>query len=225
MIWYFFKLLGRRKEKVPNESDESSKIAEVNETGTYSALLALPTLERKRLAATEAKEQRDEAARKRDEAKSQRDEATRQRNTAEERAAVALSRRLAAQSDKNLNEFPVRSLLLALESINSTSKKYGYRIPASEQSLIDAVSKTGGIGIGNHEHYAPSVAFSPDGTRLASGSEDKTIRVWNLIIGQLIGRACDTAGRNLTCNEWSQHFGDERYRKTCPGLPGPETCK
>ena len=30
-----------------------------------------------------------------------------------------------------------------------------------------------------HSHYVTSVAFSPDGTKIVSGSYDKTIKVWD----------------------------------------------
>ncbi len=30
-----------------------------------------------------------------------------------------------------------------------------------------------------HSHYVMSVAFSPDGTKIVSGSADKTIKVWD----------------------------------------------
>ena len=30
-----------------------------------------------------------------------------------------------------------------------------------------------------HSHWVMSVAFSPDGTKIVSGSADKTIKVWD----------------------------------------------
>ena len=35
-----------------------------------------------------------------------------------------------------------------------------------------------------HSREVQSVAFSPDGSKLASGSVDKTVQVWNMMTGQ-----------------------------------------
>ena len=32
-----------------------------------------------------------------------------------------------------------------------------------------------------HSSYITSVAFSPDGTKIVSGSDDKTIKVWDMV--------------------------------------------
>jgi WD40 repeat protein len=40
-----------------------------------------------------------------------------------------------------------------------------------------------------HSNYIRSVAFSPDGTKIVSGSDDMTIKVWDLGAPQAQNRA------------------------------------
>jgi WD40 repeat protein len=49
-----------------------------------------------------------------------------------------------------------------------------------------------GAGVGNplkgHTSYVKSVAYSPDGRHIISGSDDMTIRIWDAETGAPVGR-------------------------------------
>ena len=66
-----------------------------------------------------------------------------------------------------------------------------------------------------HQDVAWAITFSPDGKKLASGSRDGTIIVWDLDLNSWIRRACDIANRNFTEAEWQQYLGDEAYHTMC----------
>jgi len=54
------------------------------------------------------------------------------------------------------------------------------------------------------------------GKTLASGSYDKTLRLWDVDPERWIARACRIARRNLTQAEWRFYLPNTPYRKTCP---------
>lgn len=67
-----------------------------------------------------------------------------------------------------------------------------FRIAVSSKNLLATSNLDGTIGIWNwqeqellgelqgHNTYAVSLAFNPEGTRLLSGSEDETVKIWDL---------------------------------------------
>ncbi len=90
--------------------------------------------------------------------------------------ANANAQRLAAQALEVRERAPQRGLLLALEALRQTSSP----ISAADQSLRDVLAVIGGMPFRGHEGPIYTLAFSPDGRTLATGSEDGTARLWQV---------------------------------------------
>jgi WD40 repeat protein len=76
-----------------------------------------------------------------------------------------------------------------------------------------------GAPLTGHTNLVFSVAFSPDGRRIASGSDDNTVRLWP-------GPAawpdllCDKLTANMSHKQWRDWVSpDIPYITVCPGLP------
>jgi WD40 repeat protein len=71
---------------------------------------------------------------------------------------------------------------------------------------------------GKQRPQIQALAFSPDGQRLASGSQDGTIQIWTPT-AVLAEEVCQKVWRNLTLDEWQQFVGKGiPYERTCPDL-------
>jgi WD40 repeat protein len=66
-----------------------------------------------------------------------------------------------------------------------------------------------------HEASVQHVGFSKDSGWVISGAYDGTVRLWRLKLGDLVGIACQTAGRDLTPAEARTFLGDERAQQPC----------
>ena len=53
-----------------------------------------------------------------------------------------------------------------------------------------------------------------------TGSNDGAVKLWPLLVDDLIASACRSSGRNLTAVEWQMFFGSSPYRKTCLDVHG-----
>lgn len=66
-----------------------------------------------------------------------------------------------------------------------------------------------------------SVASSPDGSRIVSGSHDNTLRVWDVFEGWADAPR-KKLGRNMSRQEWQDWVSPEiEYQEQGPGLPIP----
>ena len=100
-----------------------------------------------RIALVNAKRARDSAAKAKDNEIERREEAQQQRKEAEKQTRIANARRLAARSRETLLEHPQRSLMLAVEAIE-TSRRHGEtHVPVAEQTLRDALASVGGTPV------------------------------------------------------------------------------
>ncbi|MGM0374889.1 MAG: WD40 repeat domain-containing protein, partial [Chloroflexota bacterium] len=64
------------------------------------------------------------------------------------------------------------------------------------------------------------LAFSPDGSKLASYSGNSDLVIWDVSLESWRRYACQMANRNLTDQEWTMYLGDRPYRQTCGSDPG-----
>jgi WD40 repeat protein len=62
-------------------------------------------------------------------------------------------------------------------------------------------------------------SLTPDGHTFITGYFDGQVVAWDVDPDSWQRRACATAGRNLTADEWHQYLGNRPYRKTCPQWP------
>ena len=155
------------------------------------------------------------------------DQARQSTRVAEANARTALVRELAAATISNLDVDPERSLLLGIEAVQAT-----YRVDRSvageaEEALHRAVlTSRVRLRLAGHTDQILSVAYSPDGTRIATASLDGTARIWDASTGQELhtlaghgpvrgiafspdGRRTATAGDDGTVRIWASETGDE----------------
>ncbi|HET7090119.1 MAG TPA: BMP family ABC transporter substrate-binding protein [Anaerolineae bacterium] len=106
--------------------------------------------------------------------------------TAQANERVAFSRELAAAAISNLDADPERSILLALQAVTETYSA-GLPVPLQAEDALHQAVLTSRVQLvlrGHGDGQVVAVTFSPDGTRLATFSEDEITKVWDAITGR-----------------------------------------
>src|SRR4030095_10102731 len=134
-------------------------------------------------AAADAQEQQNLALQAQDAAETAAQEAGRQKLKAEEQTRIATARQIAAQALSRYVRLDL-GLLLSLEAnrIANTVEGRGSLLEGLQRNPHLTTFLTG------HTSYVGSVAFSPDGKTLASGSGDNTIVLWDVASAPTLGQ-------------------------------------
>ena len=155
-------------------------------------------------------------------------QARRASNAAQEQQRVATSRELAAAAISNLDIDPERSILLALEAVSATYSVDKFSTLEAENALRQSLQASHvELTLRGHTALVSGAVFSPDGTRIATASNDGTTRLWDAQTGAELlsiptgvtnglhgidyspdGKLLATAGRNGTAILWNAESGE-----------------
>ncbi len=123
-------------------------------------------------------------------------------HTAEDERLIATSRELSAASLNNLNVDPELSILLASRAVSLTYSIDRTVLPEALDAMHRAVqSSRTQLVLTGHTDEVNGVAFSPDGTRIATASDDNTAKVWDAATGKEL----------LTLVGHTQFAGDTKF--------------
>ncbi len=98
---------------------------------------------------------------------------------------IAFARELSVASVNNLEVDPERSILLALQAVSETYTVDKTVLPEAATALHRAVLASHlQLTLVGHTGAVWNVAYSPDGTRIATSSQDGTAKVWDAMTGK-----------------------------------------
>ena len=201
-----------------NQAVDAKNVAEARR---QEAELAKAEEEKQRKFAEEQKQQavtaKEEKERQRqlaeeaaDIAEARRQEADIQRQLAEKTTRISKSQALAAFALMEVDKDTELSILLSTESAKTTYQADGIVLPLSKTVLRQSIlgSRIRLTLRGHGDGVVFSVAWSPDGQRIVTGSDDMTAKVWDAETGQelltLQGHA--HVIKSLACSPDGQRF-------------------
>lgn len=112
-------------------------------------------------------------------------DAVKERNIAQQQSLIASIRELSSEANLNLEIDPERSILLALQAVNKTYAIDQTVLPEAEDALRRAVQASRvQLTLQNGTEPLWSAVFSPDGTRIATGSDDGATTIWDAVSGK-----------------------------------------
>ena len=104
---------------------------------------------------------------------------------AQHEALIASVRELSSAANSNLSVDPERSILLALQAIKLTEAAKQPALLEAQEALHRAVQVSRvQLTLRGHTGEITGLTFSPDGTRLATISDDGNIKIWDAASGQ-----------------------------------------
>ncbi len=133
-------------------------------------------------------QQRNQAVDAKNVAEARRQEADIQRQLAQKTARASKSQALAAFALMEVDKDTELSILLSTESVKTTYQADGIVLPLSKavlrQSILGSRIRLTLRGHGDGSVF--SVAWSPDGQRIVTGSADEIAKVWDAQTGQVL---------------------------------------